>query len=315
MLDPQLQETLRSVVGPALAAAILFSLLWRPWRRVGGERQPMAPWPWLAGVTLGGAFVASWLIAQGFHGLWPVDTTRRIVWAPVLGIVVAGLAMASGRWRAIALPAVVLLGSFLLTWMLTEHRRQPGRWEGAWVAVWTAAWTLGVAGAWLGLVWTCVRRPGPLLPLVLSFAATALALVVTRAGVASLGQMGGVVSAWLGFVFLVALLNRSFTLAPVGAHVLAACLLSIVLLGYTTAPTPRPHTGLGVALLIPLIALPGALLWGSGERAVRGGRNRRLIRCLVADAIMLIVVGGGAVLLSAPPESESDEPDLESLYG
>jgi len=313
-MDPQVYEIGRAVVLPGLAGAITLGLLWRVWR--SAPRRPLtaeatpppAPAGWMTGATLAAAFIASILIAQGFHGLWPTDTTRRLLWAPLLGLGVAGLGWTGARLRLRWLGGVaVLAGAFALAWTLAEHRRRHG-WDGAEIPLWTLAWTLGLAAGWGGLVWAAARRPGPWIALTLSAVCAALGLVLKNAGIGSLGQLGGVLSAWLGFAFLLGLWNRSFTLARGGAHALAACLGGLTILGYTTAPSPAPHTGLGLLIIAPLLIVPGAL-WRGRARADEIPWKPWLI-----DAVAVAAFAAAAVATSVPPQPEAEDDGLSDLY-
>lgn len=315
MLDPQLLETLKSVVAPALGGVILLALLWRPWS--GGARDertnpappPPTPAGWMTALPLGAAFVAAIWIAHGFPGLWSVDVFKRLHWAAVAGVLVALIdARRSPGWLA---PAGAVVASLFLVWILTEHRRDNGVWEGRAIWGWTAAWTLAVAGGWMALTVAAARRSGPVLPFVLSLVATVQALGLVQAGLAAAGQLGGLLSAWLGFAFLLALLNPRFTLARGGAHVLGACMGALTINGYTLAPTPIPYAGLGLLTLLPLVALPAALLLP----ARRDGQPDRWWRRPALDLAILAPLAAAILVLTRPPAPDPSEPNLDDLYG
>ena len=313
-MDPQIYEISRAVVAPGLTGAVLLGVLWRPWRRhARDERTALAPPPpappgWMTGLTLGAAFVASMLIAQGYHGLWPTDTTRRLLWAPVLGLLVTGVGWAGLRFGVRWLGALgVLLGAFALAWSLAEHRRRNG-WSGTEIPIWTGLWTLAIACGWNALVWSAARRPGPWIALTLSAACAALGLVLKNAGIGSLGQLAGVLSAWLGFSFLLGLWNRSFTLSGAAAHVLAACVSGLVTLGYTTAPEPSPRIGLGLIVLTIAVIAPGALL------AQRTRENEIPWRRLLVDGVVVVLFAGASAITSVPPPVEDEDDGLSDLY-
>jgi len=302
MTDPFILEMLKSVAAPALAGWILVLVFWRP---LSKETGPPPAWAVICGVAL--AFGLGHLLSQGWHGLWPVDTTRRLLHAAV-AIAAVGSVLAAADAQRIVRAVTWLVLSIGLTLALAEHRLRNGLWEGAEAFGWIAAWSLLVTGSALSFEWFAGRSSGWATGLGLSLLIGAGAAVVAGSGIASLGQSLGPLCAFVGVALVVGLLRTSFTLEGGAAAALGAFYGCVMLLGYTLVPEPAPRAALGIAAMAPLVlGLVPACRWFVGlPRSVIVGISAVLLAGLFAAAMADI---------DATRAAESEEDDLSELYG
>lgn len=250
--NPIIFESLRSVLLPALVSVALLLAVWRPFKR-----DAPAPPGWALAAALGAAVIAGRLISKGWGGFWPVDTTRRF-WLVVLAGVAAGVVASLPRMPKAARAGAWTIASVFGAWALSAHKVRSGAWEGfgavGWVALCAAAMLIGVwaLGSFAG------RRDGRWGALVLSVYAAAASVVSVVSLVAVTSQSMGVVSAWCGMLFGVALLRPGFRLGP-AAGVAGLVIQSVLLIAYLNSPGEPPHLGLGLALLAPLALAIGPI--------------------------------------------------------
>lgn|GEM_PF-2299616 len=303
MNNPQVIETLRSVVAPAAGGIVVMLALWRPWRK--GSPAPM---PIASALGLGAAFIAAYIVAHGWHGWYPTDTTRRIVYAGLIGIVVAGIETWP-RGHAVLRHTLRLLASAAVVWILTEHRRRTGAWEGMEVALWTGLWSLTV-WLWVEAANNLGKRsPGVGWPLLLSVPALALSLVAFMAGAASFSQHAGLLVAWMHAAFLVGLLWRSMDLTRGAATVFGLGAGGLLVLTYTSVGDDTPRLALGVLALAPLALLI--------PRLKTVARRKPLVRFAITASV-LAALGGASLGLTAWSQRSGaggDDDDVSRLYG
>lgn len=300
--NPMALETLRSVIAPQVGAIVLLLLLWRPWRK-----NAPAPLPIVTALSLGAAFIAAQLIAHGWHGWYPGDTTRRIVYAALFAIAIAGVE----TWPKLPNPArhaLRLLGSVAIVWMLTAHRRRNGDWSGGEIWLWTALWSAIV------MLWTtCAnnlasRRPGPAWPMLLSILALGLSLTAFKAGAASFSQLAGLLVAWMHGVFVLALIWKKLDLTRGAATVFGLGAGGLLVLTYTGVWPHGPRWGVGLLAVAPLLLLT--------PRLPRVRTMKPLAQFGIA-AVMLAIAAAGAVALATYVDAEDagDTNDGSDLYG
>ena len=224
-MDFILRELLLGAAIPGLIAAATFYLALR-------REEPPA---WTGAVAMAAAYLFGHWVVKGFQPFPPVETTG---WIPflVLASVALGLAMLRYHdrpWPQVA--PVVLTG--LALWLTMRP---------LYIYTWNTQealfYSVGFAAAWLGL-WSALHFAvravkDRSLPLALSMAAGASAIVLALSGTALFGQLTGALAAGLGGVTIIAWRRRRFDLGLSAVPVLAVILPVVWLNGLFYAEVP-----------------------------------------------------------------------------
>ena len=240
----EVQILIQGVVLPAVLAAAILVLGFRPWRIK--DRYPGGLWS--GGIALGVAFFASFISQNGWAQLNPTSKRDWIVY----------LALALG---IIGLPAALLRKSKWLTWL-----------AGPLLVVVIALFIkpldnpthalLGVPGLcgvslilWFLLEPLAQRRPGTSLPISFLIIFTGVAIIAEQTGGVTFPVICGALSGVCGAAFVISLLNPRFSFRAGATPILATMPPTILWLqgwyDYSGAPV--------ACFLLPLMALP--LLW------------------------------------------------------
>jgi len=310
--NPLVVETLRSVVAPCAAGGAFFLLVWRPWRRRAGEPDML-----LSALVVAGAFAGGAILTHGWKGWWPQDFTGRIYTFVLMGLVVAvvdrfvlgrpkPVSDRNGRGRnlvpTILLGVCIVAMSGVLVWMMSESRIRYV-WTGAERFYWPAAWTVVVAMGWVAIRNRASRGRGSLIPI--ACLAGLLAIVLVRAGNASLSQNTGPIIGCLSAYIVLQLWKGGRGIAVGTSHVVASAYLGLAMAGYLYSPEPKPHAALGIAAIAPLVLLVGEL------------KPLKRLGATVRVALEIVLIGGlviAAFVASAPESDGGGDNDIGDLY-
>lgn len=281
------RQLLLSIVLPASIAAVVMVVGWRPWRR----STPVRNGHWSVPIAFGIGFIVSFFIEDGLPR-WPFD---RYQWIGPLaaGAAAAGFAHAltPRRWWSVVLIAVA-------TAVLSGALIAPPGWT-------TIAARIGLALIVLASVLLleplAARRPGPLIPFVLIISFTTTSILFFESGFAKLSIVCGAMSGISTASFLLALLNRNFTLARGGAVWIGALLPALLLIGHAYDQAELPL----VCFVLPLAA-PLTLWLAEIRRFKRWGPTRA---ALVATVVALLCNAAALGIALQAGADEGDEDD------
>ncbi|HES58568.1 MAG TPA: hypothetical protein ENO21_03960, partial [Firmicutes bacterium] len=197
------------LLGVLLPGGISLILLAAGWAgvRMPDQARGRAFWGALA---IPAAFAAAWWLTLGWPEFPPVDTTKWLPYAALLGALLGLIAapLKSPWWltallrlaASVALPLALLQPTIKYTWQ-----------DAAWI--WIAFIALALFVLWTITDATAQRFSGASMPLALGAASGLLALALLLGRSAMLAQAGGMLAAAIGAAFLVALWRPSLTLA------------------------------------------------------------------------------------------------------
>ncbi|MEM9066171.1 MAG: hypothetical protein AAGB51_11845 [Planctomycetota bacterium] len=302
-MDPILIAALKQVIAPAVGSIVFVLLVWRPRSKDG----PPAP-AWLASVGLTLAVVVGQFVDPGWHGLWPTDTSRRLL----LIAVVAGLVGSTGSYlpggRATRWGLWGIASAFAV-FAVTQHRTRSGAWEGAEAWGWIGAWTLVTFFAVASFEWLARQGPSWRSMLGICLLASAASGLVTGCGIATLGLTMGSFCAFTGFSAAVALVRPGLSYAGGAAGAVGLLYGSCVALSYTSVPEPVPYAGIGAVALAPALLAIGPVARWLGSR-----RKPALIALGAVLAAAMIVMGFLDMLRIHAQEADEYDPAAE-MYG
>lgn len=240
----EVQVLIYGVVLPAVLAAAVFVVGFRPWRR----KEPFAGGHWATGPALAVAFLASYISVQGWRQLLPTSKREWIVHLAVAaGVLGCGAAlMRKPKWLPwLAGPLLIVAIALLIKPIDNPTHALLGLW--------------GLCGVvfilWITLEPLAIRRPGASLPLAFWVIFAGVAVIAEHTGGITFPLYCGALSAACFAAFVISLLNRRFSFQH-GATPLLAAIPATVLwfqAWYDYSGVPR------VCFWLPLLSIP--LLW------------------------------------------------------
>lgn len=236
------------------------------------------------GLALAAGFVCGFLTIVGWVPMPPIQITHWLLWFAIGGFVVFTMINADnpriGFWIGTVLFAAIpylLLKPFY------------GRWDQTTSLLWVVGLTLGFF--LLNLAVQVPQRKQKELAgfLILIVAATGASLVNVLDGGALNGQLGGVLAAACGGLFIVRCFSKEICIGPVTLGVFLALFGSLLILGYFYVEV-APY-----ALI--LVALSPLALWlrNMPFLAVMGQTKRTVVLVVIAALPVLIAVATLAV--------------------
>ncbi len=236
---------------PALVAAAVLLLTWRPWRR---DLAPEST-AWGAGLALVAGYLVGHVTVEGGRPPWPPREAVDRLW--YLTFAAAALSLLDGwrrcpAWLCWLLRAALWLGA---VWLLSLAALRQSR--GAAVPMLLA---VAVAGLlfWAALAAVARPLPGPALPLALLATAAGTAVLLYRCHTARLAQLAGVLTATLLPVMARSCVRPALMLATAPVVLLLPGLwLTARLYAYTTPPTTSLALLAAAALTAGVGCLPG----------------------------------------------------------
>jgi hypothetical protein len=249
-----------NVIAPVLVPAVLAGTVWlfagRVWKR---PPAPTLVWGGAAAVAF--AFAAGHVTLQGWPPWPPVTALHTLVYAALIGGVIAAAEPVWGKWIAARWPirlAIAGAAAWFQFNTLTEHTWSTGE-----SVMWMAAVTLTICAMWELLDLYAAQKTGFVTPIIVWMSASAVSLGLVFGASALLGQLGGSLAAAFGAAIVLSLWARTFPLnqGAVGLYALAAG--NLLWQGHFYAELPLVSTLL-------LIAAPAAAWAGwplGGDRA------------------------------------------------
>lgn len=240
----EVQLLIYGVVLPAIAAAAILMLGFRPWRR----KEHFDGGLWATGPALAVAFLASYINVHGWGQFLPTSKREWIVHLAVAtGVLGCGAALIRKPKWVPWLAGPLLIAAIAL---LIKPIDNP-----------THA-LLGVGGLcgvvfilWITLEPLAIRRPGASLPLAFWVIFAGVAVIAEQTGGITFPLYCGALSATCFAAFVTSLLNRRFSFQHGATPLLAAIPATILWL-----QAWYDYSGVPVAcFLLPLLAVP--LLW------------------------------------------------------
>ncbi len=270
------QPLLYGVALPAVAAAAVLLLTWRPWRRdLAPERTA-----WGVGLALAAGYLVGHVGVEGGRPPWPPREAVDRLW--YLTSAAAALSLLDGSLRCPAwlrwlLRAALWLGA---VWLLAPPAlRQSG--GGA------VPTLLGLGGAglrvWGPLAALARRLPGAALPLALLPTAAGTAVLLYRCHSARLAQFAGVVAAALLPVLARSCVRPALTVATAPVVLL---LPGLWLMAHFYCDPPAPVTSLALLATAALAAGVGCL---------PGAPQRPAWQCNLLAALLAVLLAALAV--------------------
>jgi hypothetical protein len=238
------------VVLPAVTAAAVLLLTWRPWRRdLAPERTA-----WGVGLALAAGYLVGHVGVEGGRPPWPPREAVDRLW--YLTFAAAALSLLDGwrrcpAWLRWLLRAGLWLGA---VWLLARPAlRPPGGGEPVLTLL-----GLGAVGLlfWAALAAVARHLPGAALPLALLPTAAGSAVLLYRCHSARLAQLAGVVAAALLPVLARSCVRPALTVATAPVVLLLA---GLWLLGHFYCDPPAPLTSLALLAAAALAAGAGCL--------------------------------------------------------
>jgi hypothetical protein len=285
---------LAGVLAPALAAAVLLLVAWRPWRR---DKAALPAWG--APLAVGVAYVAGHVATHGVPHVprW-IGVKEGLVYVAVAATLF-GLVEAWTRPAGLVLTLARAAASFALPWALLGFVRAYA-WSGREALFWTAGLALALCALWTLAAAEAERLPGARVPLafLVTCVATSVALGLGRS--ASLAQLAGVLAVPAGALLVLAWMRPDVSLAPGGLSVLVPVLYGLLLAGVFAAELPLASAAfLAASPLAPALTARGPL-----------ARLHPTPRALVAALLVALV----AVAALAPLTVAAAEPDPYAGY-
>ena len=242
------QEMLWAIVYPLVAAVLIVLIAHLPRR---GRRDAQ---PWGPAAAIACAFTIAFI---GVSGRWTPPARDVYAWL----IVAAGVAVVVSiiasvgertRWTVVGLSIALLVATVALIAWRRKASLQPAQF---WTSV--AVTTGGLVVWWASMEPLAALRRGATIPLFLSAAAGASALVLTDGGTARFGKIAGGAAVALLVVALMAMWLRDLSLARGGVLATAIAVLGLLVCGYYYADVARIDVAIIAAA--PLMAWFGEL--------------------------------------------------------
>ena len=281
-------QVLLGVVPPALIAALVLLVAWRPW-----QRTPVENAGWGPTVACGLAVLAGYLAIEGRPQFPPPEKWQ---WILYLGLAAMGLGLVdligqAARWRprwTRGLAGPLAAAAALLMLRHPSPEAQP---------LWKAGLGLAVLLSWAALEPLARRRPGASIPLALLLSLAGAGAVIVLSGNAKLAGLAGALAAAMGAAVVVAWWQPRLSLAHGAVVVVVVVLSGLLFLGqaYTYSSVPV------VSFLLPIVAPAAA--WIVEVPALRGmGAARALL--LRAGAVLVVVAVAVGLALYASLRSD-----------
>jgi len=241
-------------------AGTVMLIAWWPWGSKRHDTGTFRRWRLSAGApACGGAFIISFLIISGWGA---VHLRERFQWLlPMAAVATAlGLTASALPWR----------NSQDSKDIVTRHFLDSSNLVGAALAIAATImlhppplvahpmiWKFALGGlvftSWVNLEWLAQRRSGASLPLALWLIFGGLSMVFLHSALANFSLMAASLSAVMGAILIVALLNTQLNLSHGAMYVLAMLLAALLVIGLLYKPRPSVCYG--------LIAIAPAMLW------------------------------------------------------
>ncbi len=273
-----MQQTLilYGAVLPALVAAIVLLVAWRPWNRSSSINGA-----WGGGLLLAAAFAVTQFGLVGWPPCPPREPAQWTVWLVLLAAAAEAILriLRPPCWiRCIVHAAfAVAVGSLAVP----DFHQHPNR----------AAWCVGVSVIvlWSTLESLATRLRGATLPVAWLLAVIGVAVVLERSANAKLAQLAGALAAGLGVAVLVGLWRPKLPIAAGFASVLAIALPALLVNGHaTTEDIPA------VAFILAGLAPLGAWL-AAGHEIIRQKSWKRALTAVIGVLIPAAVAVAIAV--------------------
>jgi hypothetical protein len=249
-----------NVIAPVLVPALLAGLVWLFVGRVW-KRPPATSLVWGGAPAVALAFAAGHFTLQGWPPWPPVTALHTLVYAALIGGVIAAAEPAWGKWVAMRWP-IRLAVAGATAWFqfntLTEHTWSTGE-----SVMWLATVTLTVCAMWELLDLYAAQKTGFGTPVIVWMSACTVSVGLVFGASALLGQLGGSLAAAFGAALVLSLWARSFPLNHGAAGLFALVAGNLLWQGHFYAQLPLVSTLL-------LIAAPAAAWAGwplGGDRA------------------------------------------------
>jgi len=278
----------RGVLAPALVAALVLVLAWRPW--LSGARAPDGRWSGAPAIGL--AFLVGFAATIGpprlpFAG-GALSGQEWLAWIALAAGVPLAVAARPGRAAVLRGLLTVALVEGVLRAMFVHH------WSGAPAILWFAGLALALNLHFWSAEALARRAPGAAMPLSWIVVGTGLALTSGLTGSTALAQLAGAATAALGPALVLAWWRPRFSLAGGAATMVVLVLFGIGLCARFYSSLPRLEASL--LLCAPFLA------WVAELPPLRSRRPR--VRALARALAVLVPVA--AAVTSAALAYESD---------
>jgi hypothetical protein len=245
----------------------------------GGAALLLRRFVWGAGFACALGFAAAWVAACGWPALPPRDATQ---WLPFLAVLAAMVGVAESAIRLKVGPRWLLRATAVAIALATQVAPL---FQTTWTATIGALWTAGFGALWLA-GWLCLeqltlRTGRSWSAFVLMALGACISVACALSSSAAIAQVGGMLTAVLGALWIVALLARDLEWKSAVLPV-SAILMPAILVNAGCYAELRPITA-GLLVIAPAGGWLAAFV-------LRGSPHRDWVAATVA-----ILLGAGAV--------------------
>jgi hypothetical protein len=225
-----------AVVGPALAAGIIWLIAFRLWRR----KQVHGKGVWGGPVALAVGFLVGYVALLGMP---PLKPENALDWLPVVAIIAPIPSLFQRLWGEKIYTFIPVAGitSILTVWIQSLNRIRY-LWQPSEAFMWITGLGIGISLLAWNIERLSDRRKGASMPASIFVYAVMCSVVLFFSGSDLLGQLMGAVASVLGTAVILSWWSPQFTLSRGGWTVFSILFYGLILQGYWDFEMPLTST-------------------------------------------------------------------------